>query len=374
MQADQVQEVYMGNVLSAGLGQAPARQAALGAGLSSSTICTTINKVCASGMKAVMLGAQSIMLGINQVVCVGGMESMSNAPFYLPASTSLKTLGHLQLKSSMLHDGLWDPTKDMSMGSCAELCAEEMKISRGAQDDHAIASYERAARAQALGITKAEIVPVTLEGRKGQGPTVVSQDEECYKFDPEKLRKLRPVFKENGTITAGNSSSISDGAAVLLLTSAAYAEQQELPIMARICGFGDAAQSPEKYPTSPALAIPQALKHAGLSKNDISLFEINEAFSVVDLANGQLLGLGREQINIHGGAVSLGHPIGASGARIIISLLTGLAIQDQKFGAASVCNGGGGASAIVLERDPSYRLYKHTYAQSKTTSKLDDTK
>ncbi|KAH9565730.1 hypothetical protein CY35_04G092900 [Sphagnum magellanicum] len=288
-------------------------------------------------MKAVMLGAQSIMLGINQVVCVGGMESMSNAPFYLPASTSLKTLGHLQLKSSMLHDGLWDPTKDMSMGSCAELCAEEMKISRGAQDDHAIASYERAARAQALGITKAEIVPVTLEGRKGQGPTVVSQDEECYKFDPEKLRKLRPVFKENGTITAGNSSSISDGAAVLLLTSAAYAEQQELPIMARICGFGDAAQ-------------------------------------VVDLANGQLLGLGREQINIHGGAVSLGHPIGASGARIIISLLTGLAIQDQKFGAASVCNGGGGASAIVLERDPSYRLYKHTYAQSKTTSKLDDTK
>ncbi|KAG0606651.1 hypothetical protein M758_9G158300 [Ceratodon purpureus] len=273
---EHVNEVFMGNVLSAGVGQAPARQAALKSGLLPSTICTTVNKVCASGMKAVMLGAQSIMLGVNQVVVAGGMESMSNAPFILPRNVSPKIVGHVQLRDSMIVDGLWDPYKDVSMGSCAEDCAYELSISRDAQDEHAIASYERAAAAQALGVTKGEIVPVTIEGKK---PVTVSHDEECLKFDPEKLKKLRPVFKEDGTITAGNSSTLSDGAAVLLLTSAAFADEHKLKVLGRIRGFGDAAQAPEKFPTSPALAIPIALEHAGLTKENVDLYEINEAFS-----------------------------------------------------------------------------------------------
>lgn len=353
---EHVNEVFMGNVLSSGVGQAPARQAALKGGLLPATVCTTVNKVCSSGMKAVMLGAQSIMLGINNVVVAGGMESMSNAPFILPRNLSSKMIGHVQLRDAMVADGLWDPHKDISMGSCAELCVDDLSISREAQDDYAITSYERAAAAQTLGVMKNEIVPVTIVGKK---IVVVNHDEECLKFDPEKLKKLRPVFKEDGTITAGNSSSISDGAAVLLLTSAAFAHDHNLQILGRIRGFGDAEQDPEKFPTSPSLAIPKALEHAGLKKEDVDLYEINEAFSVVSLANQQLLGLRSDQLNIHGGAVSIGHPIGASGARIIISLLTGLALKNLKIGVASICNGGGGASAIVIERVPEYRISLH---------------
>ncbi|KAL3679993.1 hypothetical protein R1sor_022949 [Riccia sorocarpa] len=355
---EQVEELYMGNVISAGVGQAPARQAALEAGLSPHCICTTVNKVCSSGMKAVILGAQSIALGVNNLVVAGGMESMSNAPYLLPRTLSPRHVGDLKLADSMMRDGLWDPIHDVSMGIIAESCAEELKISREDQDNHAIRSYERATAAQATGILHHEIVPVTVSAKKGKGYTV-TQDEECSKFDPDKLVTLPPAFKFDGTITAGNSSSISDGAAALVLTSAAFAEKGGLKILARIRGFGDAEQSPMKFPTSPALAIPRALKHAGLQLKDIDLFEINEAFSVVDIANQQLLGLSMDQVNIYGGSVSLGHPIGASGARIIISLLSGLAFRNLKYGVGAICNGGGGASAIVLEREESFVLHEH---------------
>lgn len=346
---EQIQEVYMGNVYSAGLGQAPARQAALGAGLSPSCVCTTVNKVCSSGMKAVMLGAQSIMLGFNDVVVAGGMESMSNTPFLLPRRRPPKHLGDLTTLDSLVLDGLWDPHKDIHMGDIGDNCAEEMRISRADQDEHAIQSYERAVAAQTTGVLAREIVPVTILGKKGK-EIVVSQDEEPLKFDPDKMRDLSPAFKPDGTITAGNSSSINDGAAVLILASAEFAEKEGLKVLAKIRGFGDAEQSPEKFPTSPAVAIPRAVSHAGLHLKDIDLFEINEAFSVVDIANQQLLGLSSDQVNIHGGAVSLGHPIGASGARIIMSLINGLASNNLNLGVAAVCNGGGGASAIVLER------------------------
>lgn len=361
LEPELLQEVYMGNVLSAGLGQAPARQAALGAGLSPSSVCTTVNKVCASGMKAVMLGAQSIMLGMRDVVLAGGMESMSNAPYLLGRVRSAKALGDYSLKDSLQLDGLTDSSKGLSMGLIAEMCAIEMGISREEQDEHAIRSYERAAAAQATGIFKAEVVPVSIPGKMGKQAEVMDLDEECSKFDPDKLESLLPAFKADGTITAGNASSISDGAAALLLTSAEFAEKMKLPVLARIRGFCDAEQAPEKFPTSPSLAIPLALQQAGLHLKDVDLFEINEAFSVVDLANQKLLGLSPEHVNVHGGAVSLGHPIGASGARIIISLITSLALKDLKIGVAAVCNGGGGASAIVIEREKAYRVYEHEF-------------
>ncbi|KAI5077276.1 hypothetical protein GOP47_0007100 [Adiantum capillus-veneris] len=282
IQSKFIEEVYMGNVLSGGLGQAPARQAALEAGLLPSAVCTTVNKVCSSGMKAVMLGAQAIMLGLREVVVAGGMESMSNAPFLLPRVRSTKHLGDFNLIDSLVHDGLKDPLKNVSMGIFAEMCAEDMRISRSDQDDHAIKSFERATAAQATGLFKTEIVPVTVSGNKGKQINVVDFDEECSKFDPDKLENLPPVFKSNGTITAGNASSISDGAAALLLTSTMFAEKHGLPILAYIRGFSDAEQAPEKFPTSPSLAIPLALQQAGLHLKDIDLFEINEAFSNVD--------------------------------------------------------------------------------------------
>ncbi|CAM6088106.1 unnamed protein product [Calypogeia fissa] len=358
---EQVQEVYMGNVYSAGLGQAPARQAALGGGLSPSCVCTTINKVCSSGMKAVVLGAQSIMMGFNDVVVAGGMESMSNTPFLIPRRRSPKLLGDLTALDSLVLDGLWDPHKDIHMGEIAEICAEEMRISRADQDEHAIQSYERAVTAQTNGVLAREIVPVTISGKNGK-EVVVSQDEEPLKFDPDRMQELSPAFKLDGTITAGNASSIDDGAAVLVLTSAEFAEKEGLKVLAKILGFGDAEQAPEKFPTSPALAIPRALSHAGLELKDVDLFEINEAFSVVDMANQQLLGLSSDQVNIHGGAVSLGHPIGASGARIIMSLINGLASNELTYGVAAVCNGGGGASAIVLERGESHSFVVHRHS------------
>ncbi|CAN7125328.1 unnamed protein product [Brassica rapa subsp. narinosa] len=346
-----VQEVVFGNVLSANLGQAPARQAALGAGISNSVICTTVNKVCASGMKAVMLAAQSIQLGINDVVVAGGMESMSNTPKYLAeASRKGSRFGHDSLVDGMLKDGLWDVYNDCGMGSCAELCAEKFEITRDQQDDYAVQSFERGIAAQEAGAFTWEIVPVEVSGGRGRPSTIVDKDEGLGKFDAAKLRKLRPSFKESGgTVTAGNASSISDGAAALVLVSGEKALQLGLQVIAKVKGYGDAAQEPEFFTTAPALAIPKAIAHAGLESSQVDYYEINEAFAVVALANQKLLGITSEKVNVNGGAVSLGHPLGCSGARILITLLGILKNRNGKYGVGGVCNGGGGASAIVLE-------------------------
>ncbi|CAN6858240.1 unnamed protein product [Brassica oleracea] len=361
-----VQEVVFGNVLSANLGQAPARQAALGAGISNSVICTTVNKVCASGMKellyfnallrcfcvvsAVMIAAQSIQLGINDVVVAGGMESMSNTPKYLAEARKGSRFGHDSLVDGMLKDGLWDVYNDCGMGSCAELCAEKFEITRDQQDDYAVQSFERGIAAQEAGAFAWEIVPVEVSGGRGRPSTIVDKDEGLGKFDAAKLRKLRPSFKVNGgTVTAGNASSISDGAAALVLVSGEKALKLGLQVIAKVKGYGDAAQEPEFFTTAPALAIPKAIAHAGLESSQVDYYEINEAFAVVALANQKLLGITPEKVNVNGGAVSLGHPLGCSGARILITLLGILKNRNGKYGVGGVCNGGGGASAIVLE-------------------------
>lgn len=345
-----VQEVIFGNVLSANLGQAPARQAALGAGIPNTVVCTTVNKVCASGMKAVMLAAQSIQLGINDVVVAGGMESMSNAPKYIPDSRKGSRLGHDTLVDGMLKDGLWDVYNDCGMGVCAELCAEHHAVTREDQDNYACQSFERGIAAQEAGAFSWEIVPVEVSGGRGKPTTVVDKDEGPTKYDPSKLRKLRPSFKvDGGTVTAGNASSISDGAAALVLVSGQKALELGLEVIAKISGYGDAAQAPEKFTTAPALAIPKAISHAGLNASQIDYYEINEAFAVVSVANMKLLELPAEKVNVHGGAVSLGHPLGCSGARIIVTLLGVLRQKNGKYGVAGVCNGGGGASALVVE-------------------------
>ncbi|KAG8642210.1 acetyl-CoA acetyltransferase, cytosolic 1 [Manihot esculenta] len=345
-----VQEVFFGNVLSANLGQAPARQAALGAGIPNSVICTTVNKVCASGMKATMLAAQSIQLGINDVVVAGGMESMSNAPKYLAEARRGSRLGHDSLIDGMLKDGLWDVYNDVGMGSCAEICADKHSITREDQDNYAIHSFERGIAAQESGAFAWEIVPVEVSGGRGKPSITVDKDEGLGKFDPVKLRKLRPSFKENGgTVTAGNASSISDGAAALVLVSGETALKLGLQVIAKITGYADAAQAPELFTTAPALAIPKAVSNAGLDSSQVDYYEINEAFAVVALANQKLLGLNPEKVNVHGGAVSLGHPLGCSGARILVTLLGVLRQKNGKYGVGGVCNGGGGASALVLE-------------------------
>lgn len=345
-----VQEVFFGNVLSANLGQAPARQAALGAGIPNSVICTTVNKVCASGMKATMLAAQSIQLGINEVVVAGGMESMSNTPKYLAEVRKGSRLGHDSLVDGMLKDGLWDVYNDVGMGSCAEICADNYSITREDQDNYAIQSFERGIAAQDSGAFAWEIVPVEVSGGRGKPSTIVDKDEGIGKFDPVKLRKLRPSFKENGgTVTAGNASSISDGAAALVLVSGETALKLGLQVIAKITGYADAAQAPELFTTTPALAIPKALSNAGLDASQVDYYEINEAFAVVSLANQKLLGLNPEKVNVHGGAVSLGHPLGCSGARILVTLLGVLRQKNGKYGVGGVCNGGGGASALVVE-------------------------
>ncbi|XP_028780765.1 acetyl-CoA acetyltransferase, cytosolic 1 [Neltuma alba] len=352
-----VQEVYFGNVLSANLGQAPARQAALGAGIPNSVICTTVNKVCASGMKATMLAAQSIQLGINDVVVAGGMESMSNVPKYLAEARKGSRLGHDSLVDGMLKDGLWDVYNDCGMGTCAELCADKHEITRDNQDNYAVQSFERAITAQESGAFTWEIVPVEVSGGRGRPSTIVDKDEGLGKvimqvklLPAAKLRKLRPSFKENGgTVTAGNASSISDGAAALVLVSGEKALKLGLQVIAKITGYADAAQAPEFFTTAPALAIPKAISNAGLEASQIDFYEINEAFSVVAIANQKLLGLNGEKVNVHGGAVSLGHPLGCSGARILVTLLGVLRQKNGKYGVAGVCNGGGGASALVVE-------------------------
>ncbi|GER33817.1 acetyl-CoA acetyltransferase [Striga asiatica] len=345
-----VQEVFFGNVLSANLGQAPARQAALGAGIPHSVVCTTINKVCSSGMKATMIAAQTIKLGDNDVVVVGGMESMSNAPKYIPTGRTGSRLGHDTIVDGMLKDGLWDVYNDFGMGVCAELCADQHNISREEQDAYAIQSFERGLAAESSGAFSWEIVPVEISGGRGKQSTFINKDDSLAKFDASKLRKLRPSFKENGgSVTAGNASSISDGAAALVLVSGAMAIKLGLNVIARIKGYADAAQAPELFTTAPAIAIPKAIANAGLKASDIDFYEINEAFSVVALANQRLLNIDPKRLNAHGGAVSLGHPLGCSGARILVTLLGVLRHNNGKFGVAGICNGGGGASSLVLE-------------------------
>lgn len=345
-----VQEVFFGNVLSANLGQAPARQAALGAGILNSVICTTINKVCSSGMKAIMIASQSIQLGSNDIVVAGGMESMSNAPKYLTDVRKGSRLGHQTIVDGMVKDGLWDVYNDIGMGVCAEICAERYTISREEQDSYAIQSFTRGKSAQKNGLFAWEITPVEVPGGGGKPSKIVDKDDGLEKFDAAKLRKLRPSFKQNGgSVTAGNASLISDGAAALVLVSGEKALQLGLHVIAKIKGFADAAQAPEFFTTAPALVIPKAISNAGLDASQIDYYEINEAFSVVALANQKLLGLNPERLNVHGGAVSLGHPLGCSGARILVTLLGVLRHKNGKYGVGAICNGGGGASSLVLE-------------------------
>jgi acetyl-CoA C-acetyltransferase len=342
-----VNEVFMGNVLSANLGQAPARQAALFAGLPQSVPCTTVNKVCSSGLKAVMMGAQSIMLGDNEVVVAGGMESMSNAPHYVLNMRKGQKLGHSQLVDGMIKDGLWDVYNDYHMGNAADNTAREKNISREEQDNLAIRSYMRAAKATEDGLFKAEIVPVEIKTRKGV--TTVDVDEEFTNVNFEKIPALKPVFNKDGTVTAANASTINDGAAALVLMSREQAEKLGLKPMAKIIGYGDAAQAPEWFTTAPSIAIPKAIAKAGLNIDEIDYFEINEAFAVVSLAVMKDLGLKPENVNVWGSGVSLGHPLGATGARILVTLVHVLQHNKARYGVAGLCNGGGGASSVVIQ-------------------------
>jgi acetyl-CoA C-acetyltransferase len=347
--AKEVGEVFMGNVISANLGQAPARQASLGAGIGQNVPCTTINKVCSSGMKAVMIGAQSIMTGQNEVVVAGGMESMTNVPYYIPKARYGYKYGHGQLIDGLMHDGLWEIYNGFPMGNCAENTAKEMKISREEQDAYAINSYKRVAAATEAGYFKDEIIPVEIPQRKGD-PILMKEDEEFKNVNFDKIPSLRPVFEKDGTVTAANASTINDGASALIIMSAAKAKELGLIPIAKIRGFGDAAQDPMWFTTSPALAIPKAMKMAGVSKNDVDFYEINEAFAAVAIANNRKLELDPAKVNVFGGAVALGHPLGCSGARIITTLNSVLHQEGGTIGVAGICNGGGGASAIVIEK------------------------
>lgn len=352
-----IREAYMGNVVSAGIGQAPARQAVLGAGLPESTICTTINKVCASGMKSVMLAAQTLQCSAasgdgaaaTAAMLAGGMESMSNVPHYLSKSRSGTTLGHVTLLDGVIHDGLWDVYNNQHMGMCAEKCATDYGFSREDQDAYAQESYQRAQQAVTSGVFE-EVVEVTIPQRRGGDPIVVTQDEEPHAVNMTKMPTLRPAFDKSGTVTAANASSLNDGAAALVLMTEQAALDMGIKPLARILGYGDAARSPVDFTTAPSLAVPVALEHAGVSLVDVDYHEINEAFAVVALANMKLLNLDPSTVNVFGGAVALGHPIGMSGARIIGTLYNVLKQKDATIGCASICNGGGGASAIVIER------------------------
>lgn len=347
---DQIGEVYMGCVLTANTGQAPAKQAALAAGVPTSVPCTTVNKVCASGMKAMMLAAQSIMLGDNDVVIAGGMESMSNAPHYIPAARAGLRYGNGQMLDAIIRDGLQDPYNGEMMGNCGEVCAEGKKITKAEQDAYAFASYQRARAAYQSGAFNSEIVPVVIAGKKGD--VVINRDEEVDNnriTDLASVEQGRAVFKKDGTVTAINASKINDGAAAVVLMSKEKADALGIKPIAKIRGFADAAQEPVWFTTTPALAMPKAAAKAGLAIKDMDLFEINEAFSVVALANMKELGLSHDKVNVLGGAVAMGHPIGVSGCRIVITLLSALKQKGGKIGMASICNGGGGASAMVVE-------------------------
>ena len=343
-----VDEVFMGNVVQAGTGQAPARQAAIYAGLNESVACTTINKVCASGMKAVMLGAQAIQCGDAEIVVAGGMENMSLIPHYMNLRSGTK-FGPATMVDGMQKDGLTDAYDNSAMGVCADLCATEYNFTREDQDNFAIQSYERSAKAWEAGKFDNEIVPVAVPQRKGD-PIMVSKDEEFTNVKLDKIPSLNPVFTKDGTVTAANASTINDGAAAVILMSEEKALALGLKPLAYIKGYADAAQEPKWFTTSPAKALPKALDKAGISIDAVDYFEFNEAFAVVGLANAKILGLSNDKVNVNGGAVSLGHPLGCSGVRIIVTLLNVLEQNNAKVGAAAICNGGGGASAIVIER------------------------
>lgn len=349
VEAAAVQEVLMGNVVSANLGQAPATQAALKAGIPNTVPATIVNKVCASGMKAVMFGAQSIMLGQQDIVVAGGMESMSNIPYYLPNARWGYKFGGAQLVDGLQRDGLTDAYDEVAMGVCADQTAEKYNISREAQDEYAIQSYRRAAESTEKGFLKAEIVPVHVPQRKGN-PLEIVEDEEYKKVQFDKIPGLRPAFTKNGTVTAANASTINDGASALVLVSKEKVEELGLKPIAKILAFADAAHEPMWFTTAPTKAAPLALKRAGMDIKDVDYFEVNEAFAVVPMVFNQELGLHNEQVNVFGGAVSLGHPLGASGARILTTLTNVLQQKNGSVGMAAICNGGGGASAILIER------------------------
>lgn len=344
----EVQEVYMGNVLQAGLGQAPARQAAKFAGLPNSVICTTVNKVCASGMKSIALAAQSIMLGENDVVIAGGMENMSQVPHYLPGSRNGFRLGDAKLIDGMVFDGLTDVYNRQHMGNCAELCAKDKNITREEQDQFAINSYKRAAAAWDSGKFDNEVISVSVPQRKGD-PIVVSKDEEYTNVKLEKIPLLSPVFQKDGSVTAANASTLNDGASAVILMSKEKADALGIKPLAKIVSFADAEQAPEWFTTAPSVALPKALKKANLNISDIDYWELNQAFSVVSLANMKELGLNPEKVDVNGGAVALGHPLGSSGCRIIVTLINVLKQNNGRYGAAGICNGGGGASAMIIE-------------------------
>lgn len=342
-----VTEVFMGNVLQAGVGQAPARQAALGAGLSHSVACTTINKVCASGMKAIMLGAQTIMAGDNEIVVAGGMENMSMVPHYIEGRNGTK-FGNITMLDGITKDGLLDVYSKVPMGTCAEECAKEYNFTREDQDNFAITSYKRAAAAWEAGKFDSEIVPVSVPQRKGD-PIVISRDEEYTNVQLDKIPSLRPAFDKDGTITAANASTLNDGASALVLASKEAVEKYGLKPLAKIIGYGDAAQEPVWFTTAPSKAVPVALAKAGLQTSDVDFWELNQAFAVVGLANTKILGLDPEKVDVNGGAVALGHPLGNSGSRVIVTLINVLKQNNGKIGGAAICNGGGGASAIIIE-------------------------
>lgn len=343
-----VQEVFMGNVLQAGEGQAPARQAALGAGIPNTVPCTTVNKVCASGMKAVIFAAQAIKCGDADIIVAGGMESMSNTPFYSMNTRLGHKFGNTQLVDGIFNDGLQDAYDKQAMGCSGDKTAEKYNISREAQDNFAIESYKRSAKAWANGSFKDEIVPIEIPQRRGE-PVLFSEDEEYKNVNFDKVPALKPVFTKDGTVTAANASTINDGASALVLMSLEKANELGLKPLAKILGYGDASQEPEWFTTAPAKAVPVALNRAGLKKEDIDFWEFNEAFSVVGIVNTQILSLDATKVNVHGGAVSLGHPLGNSGSRILVTLINVLKQNNAKLGGAGICNGGGGASAIVIE-------------------------
>lgn len=342
-----IDEVFMGNVVSAGIGQAPAQQASIFAGLPTSIPCTTINKVCASGMKAIMLGAQSILLGSNELVVAGGMESMSNIPHYVEKARAGLRLGHGQLTDGIIRDGLWDPYKNYHMGEAGELCNKEYNISREEQDRYAVESYTRTARAYEQGFFDQELVRLQTEGRT---PITISEDEEFRKVNYEKIPGLKPAFAREGSITAANASKINDGAAAVVLAGEKAVKELGLRPLARIVSFADASQAPEWFTTTPVKAMENALKRSGLSIDEMDFVEVNEAFSCVPIVNARKMQIPMEKLNLWGGAVSIGHPIGCSGARIAVTLTSILHQYKGRYGMAAICNGGGGASAMILER------------------------
>ncbi|MAW94782.1 MULTISPECIES: acetyl-CoA C-acyltransferase [unclassified Leeuwenhoekiella] len=343
-----VNEVFLGNVVQAGVGQAPARQAALGAGIPDTVPCTTVNKVCASGMKAVMLAAQSVALGDNEIVIAGGMESMSQIPHYVHMRNGTK-FGPATMIDGMQKDGLVDAYDGNAMGVCADLCAQEYEFSREDQDAFAIESYKRSATAWEAGKFDDEVIPVEVPQRRGE-PLIVKEDEEFKNVRMDKIASLRPAFSKDGTVTAANASTINDGAGAVIVMSKAKADELGLEVLCTIKSYADAATEPKWFTTAPSKALPKALDKAGISQDDVDFFEFNEAFSVVGLANMKILGLDASKVNVNGGAVSLGHPLGCSGVRILITLINVLKQNNARLGAAAICNGGGGASAMVISR------------------------